>query len=49
MYEDQGRLFLVRNSWSAKWGIEGCWIYYFYLASPHLDDDFWAIQAVITK
>jgi C1A family cysteine protease len=22
-YDDQSRMFLVRNSWSAQWGIEG--------------------------
>jgi C1A family cysteine protease len=49
-YDDQSRMFLVRNSWSAKWGIEGyCWIPYDYLASPDLAADFWAIQAVYSK
>ena len=49
-YDDESRMFLVRNSWSAKWGIDGyCWIPYDYLTSPHLALDFWAIQAVAAK
>lgn len=49
-YDDVSRLFLVRNSWSAKWGIEGyCWIPYDYLTSPDLAADFWAIQVVVSK
>jgi C1A family cysteine protease len=49
-YDDQTREFLVRNSWSAKWGIDGyCWIPYDYLTSTHLASDFWAIRAVASK
>jgi C1A family cysteine protease len=49
-YDDESRMFLVRNSWSAKWGIAGyCWLPYDYLTSPHLALDFWAIQAVVAK
>jgi C1A family cysteine protease len=46
-YDDKNRMFLVRNSWSPKWGIDGyCWIPYDYLTNPDLAADFWAIQAV---
>ena len=49
-YDDQSRMFLVRNSWSAKRGIEGyCWIPYDYLTSPDLTTDFLAIRAVMAK
>ena len=49
-YDDQSRMFLVRDVWSAKWGIQGyCWIPYGYLTSPDLVDDFLAIQAVVAK
>ncbi len=49
-YDDQTHEFLVRNSWSARWGIDGyCWIPYDYLANPHLASDFWAIRALATK
>ena len=49
-YEEQSQLLLVRNYWSAKWGVEGyCWIPYDYLTSPDLAADFWAIQAVVAK
>jgi C1A family cysteine protease len=43
-------MFLVRYSWSYKWGTEGyCWIPYDYLTSPGLAADFWAIQTVVAK
>ena len=49
-YDDQTHEFLVRNSWSARWGIDGyCWIPYDYLTNPHLASDFWAIRAVAVK
>ena len=49
-YDDQTHEFLVRNSWSSHWGIDGyCWIPYDYLTNPHLASDFWAIQALTTK
>ncbi len=47
---NQCRMFLVRGSWSARWGIDGhCCIRYGYLTSPQLALDFWAIQAVVIK
>jgi len=50
VYDDQTHEFLVRNSWSAHWGIDGyCWIPHDYLPNPHLASDFWAIQALTTK
>jgi C1A family cysteine protease len=49
-YDDQSRIFVVRNSWSAGWGIDGyCWIPYDYLTSPNLSVEFSTIQAVIAK
>ena len=49
-YDDQTHEFLVRNSWSSHWGIDGyCWIPYDYLTNTHLASDFWAIQAVAVK
>jgi C1A family cysteine protease len=49
-YDDQTHEFLVRNSWSTRWGIDGyCWIPYDYLTNPHLASDFWAIQVVAVK
>jgi C1A family cysteine protease len=49
-YDDQSRMFIVRNSWSARWGIDGYyWIPYDYLTSPNLAVEFWTIQAVIAK
>ena len=49
-YGRPGREFLVHNSWSARWGIDGyCWIPYDYLTDPHLASDFWAIRAIETR
>lgn len=49
-YDDKCRMFLVWNSWSPKWGIDGyCWIAYDYLASLDLAADFRIIQAVASK
>ena len=43
-YDDQTHEFLVRNSSSARWGIDGhCWIPYDYLTSTDRATDFWAI------
>jgi C1A family cysteine protease len=49
-YDDQTHEFLVRNSWSSHWGIDGyCWIPYDYLTNPHLASDFWTIQTLVKK
>jgi C1A family cysteine protease len=49
-YDDESRMFLVMNFWSAKCGVEGyCWIPYDYLIRPDLSADFWAIQVVVAN
>ena len=51
-YDDTGtigpaRHFLVRNSWSKKWGVGGhCWMPYEYLLRQDLAADFWVISRV---
>jgi C1A family cysteine protease len=41
------RRFLVRNSWSAKWGLKGYfWMPFDYLTSADLADDRWVIKSV---
>ena len=51
-YDDTGtigpaRHFLVRNSWSTKWGVSGhCWMPYEYLLRQDLAADFWVISRV---
>ena len=44
-YDDSTRQFIVRNSWSATWGLKGyCMMPYGYLTDTNLADDFWTIQ-----
>lgn len=44
-YSDASQRFLVRNSWGAKWGINGYFtIPYTYLTNTDLADDFWTIR-----
>lgn len=44
-YYDQSRMFLMRNLWSTKWGIDGyCWISCDYFTSPDHAADFLVIQ-----
>jgi C1A family cysteine protease len=47
---DQSHEFLVSNSWSKRWGIDGyCWIPYDYLTNLHLASDFWSILLLVVK
>jgi C1A family cysteine protease len=46
-YDDNRRVFFVRNSWGSDWGDKGyCYMPYEYLLSAHLASDFWTIRAV---
>lgn len=43
-YSDKHEMFIVRNSWSERWGHGGyCYIPYAYLANPEYCFDLWAI------
>lgn len=47
-YDDGRQRFLVRNSWSAAWGMGGHFtLPYAYLLDTNLSDDFWTIRALI--
>jgi len=44
-YDDATQQFIVRNSWSTTWGLQGYFMMpYGYLTSTNLADDFWTIQ-----
>jgi len=46
-YDDATSRFLVRNSWSANWGMRGYFTMpYEYLSDSNLADDFWTIRVV---
>jgi C1A family cysteine protease len=46
-YDRRRRLFLVRNSWGSRWGLEGyCLLPYAYLLDPDLAWDFWTARRV---
>jgi C1A family cysteine protease len=46
-YDDSSSRFMVRNSWSANWGMAGYFTMpYDYLANPDLSSDFWQIDFV---
>lgn len=48
-YSDTDQRFIVRNSWSLKWGKQGNFtLPYAYLTSPGLAADFWTIHLVET-
>ena len=46
-YDDAAGRFLVRNSWTAEWGMCGYFTMpYGYLTDDNLADDFWTIRLV---
>jgi C1A family cysteine protease len=46
-YDDTRKRFIVRNSWSAGWGLKGYFTMpYQYLEEENLSDDFWTIRLV---
>lgn len=46
-YNDEQRVFIVRNSWGNNWGLNGyCLMPYEYLLTAHLTNDFWTIRSV---
>ena len=46
-YDDKSQRFIVRNSWSEKWGQKGYFTMpYAYLTQSNLADDFWTIRLV---
>jgi C1A family cysteine protease len=46
-YDDARRWFLVRNSWSTRWGMDGYFTMpYTYLLQPGLSEDFWTVRLV---
>jgi C1A family cysteine protease len=46
-YQDDQRIFIVRNSWGSTWGLNGYFLMpYEYLITPHLANDFWTIRSV---
>jgi|YelNatPaOPRAMG01_1025707.scaffolds.fasta_scaffold56367_3 C1A family cysteine protease len=46
-YDDSKQCFIIRNSWSDKWGILGyCYMPYEYWTNPGLASDFWTIRLI---
>lgn len=46
-FDDRAKVFIVRNSWSASWGMGGHFaLGYDYLLSERLTDDFWTLRLI---
>lgn len=46
-YDNKKRMFIVRNSWGAGWGVEGYfYMPYEYLLTASLASDFWTVRSV---
>jgi C1A family cysteine protease len=46
-YDDSKKMFIIRNSWGAKWGLAGYFMMpYAYITSSDLCSDFWTIRQV---
>jgi len=46
-YDDAAQRFTVRNSWGAKWGMNGYFTMpYAYMTSSGLASDFWMLKTV---
>lgn len=48
-YDDSKKVFIVRNSWGADWGLKGYFLFpYDYVTNTDLSADYWTIQKVVT-
>jgi C1A family cysteine protease len=46
-YDDDEKVFIVRNSWGTSWGDSGCAHFpYDYITDPNLSSDFWVVSLV---